>query len=502
MRYCLYSVALVLLLSRAGQALAAAGPGPAHGAEPEGTERTAPSTEIVGVLKTHPHGETAVAPASAKGGVIHIQAGDMKTEALDNLPVVLSVSPATADRAPAVSAIRLQPVAEWDRLTHLLIGNPNAESLQAVSQAVESLREATQLAVGESSQLHSSDVTEMLRERTQALRENLITTFMNLRPDQQAERRTVIETYAKNQVLGKAFYDAHDNQYFPSVYSRIYDNSQAGVAVARRDTGRAFCSGVLISPSAILTAQHCLDQLDLPLSALDIWINYESGLDDQPLKKHVYHVMKQIAYGRRDYDPDGPDLDFALLEIGPESDGTRAGDHWHPDCLSTSRVLADDPLYVVGHPQGRPRTVADNAFVLFPFEVGPRQYAELEVGIEAEFKDDPQKSARLKEFSDSYRSFTLPDGSKVYRNYSVLWEKQPTIGADSDTFHGNSGSPVFNRRNNLIVGILHDGQPDLSTPYRAGWHAHEAIVPITRIIEQLDKGLPSWRQQLGVCIAN
>jgi len=83
----------------------------------------------------------------------------------------------------------------------------------------------------------------------------------------------------------------------------------------------------------------------------------------------------------------------------------------------------------------------------------------------------------------------------------VRFSSQPTIGADCDTYRGNSGSPAYNRRINSVIGVLFDGQEDLGQPWRPGWRAHEAILPISKIVSQIESVMPEWDAAgSGVCI--
>jgi hypothetical protein len=69
------------------------------------------------------------------------------------------------------------------------------------------------------------------------------------------------------------------------------------------------------------------------------------------------------------------------------------------------------------------------------------------------------------------------------------------MGADCDTFHGDSGGAVFLRNSSLCCGILVEGLPDASNVSLASFLYHEKIVPFTVIHERLlDKtmGLVGW----------
>ena len=148
--------------------------------------------------------------------------------------------------------------------------------------------------------------------------------------------------------------------------------------------------------------------------------------------------------------------------------------------------------------------VHDNAFVLFPFQATEAEYGELLLIVKSELKQLGESAAATKAdltgFLDSYVLVPgpSPQDPGVYENYSQRYSGVATIGVDSDTSHGNSGSPMFGRRQHQVVGILFAGEDDVSVAYQPGWKAHEAVEPIVKVIEALDAKTPGWRT--GVCI--
>ena len=101
------------------------------------------------------------------------------------------------------------------------------------------------------------------------------------------------------------------------------------------------------------------------------------------------------------------------------------------------------------------------------------------------------------------RSAFYPEsGDEVFEHFSLRWGLQPTIGANSDTYHGNSGSPVYSRRSHEVVGIFTEGEPDVAAPFQAGWRRHEAAIPVTVIVQQLDRLAAAWRKAPGLCRAS
>ena len=92
----------------------------------------------------------------------------------------------------------------------------------------------------------------------------------------------------------------------------------------------------------------------------------------------------------------------------------------------------------------------------------------------------------------------------LYRHYSQKWHWQPVIGADADTFHGNSGGPAFDKKRHRVIGLLIEGESDTSAPWRPGWQRHEGILSMFSIIEQIEVAkkdtTPNWQVAELVCV--
>jgi len=103
------------------------------------------------------------------------------------------------------------------------------------------------------------------------------------------------------------------------------------------------CTGFLVSEDLLLTNDHCVNTAALCATTLAIFGNERSG--DGALEPgeqfHCRDVVKQDQ-----------GLDFALLRI----DG-RPGRRWGYLRLA-NRDVGTEPLYVVGHPGGRPKQIS------------------------------------------------------------------------------------------------------------------------------------------------
>jgi hypothetical protein len=330
--------------------------------------------------------------------------------------------------------------------------------------------------------------------------QRVLESYQTIPTAQRQEQRVLVEQYSELRRAEKSLYGVNrDDRYPPQAYERIYANSRGAFALRVKNEPIPRCSAVLIGEKLALTNNHCILE-DLP-EELEAVFDYEDDLDGNHLASKVFPVA-DIRLTREE---ERDNLDFVLLELGQNADGALPGRSFPPQCLSLNPARRDDPIYVVGFPLGQPRTVHDNAFVYFPFRVTPSEYTDLEIRVRAEFDSFEAESrsyidGKLKEFVDSYQQRTGGDGEKYYEYISVRFDNQPTIGADSDTYRGNSGSPAFSRRTHTVIGLLFDGQEDLTQPWAPGWRSHEAILPITKVIERLDIAEPVWRNDPLVCI--
>lgn len=338
-----------------------------------------------------------------------------------------------------------------------------------------------------------------LKRSAEVTEQQLVQAYKTLGAGQRSEQRELVEQHAEVRRLSKSLYGLdHDDRYPPQAYQRIYANSRGAFALRARQEDKPRCSAVLIGETLALTNNHCI--LDETAEEFEALFDYEEDLDGNQLARQVFPVT---AIRLSDEDERG-NLDFVLLELGTNAEGVPPGKAYPVQCLSLARVRRDDPLYVIGYPLGEPRTVHDNSFVYFPFRVTPDEYIAMKLLVSAEFdsieaEDRSYREGKLKEFVDSYQ-LRDGDGDPYYEYISVRFDRQPTIGADSDTYRGNSGSPVYHRRSHAVIGLLFDGQEDLSEPWAAGWRAHEAVLPIVKVVEQLDIAAPEWRADPGVCV--
>ena len=167
------------------------------------------------------------------------------------------------------------------------------------------------------------------------------------------------------------------------------------------------CTGFLVGPDLIATAGHCMvnhgetkNETEMYCQAFDWLFDYQLDQNGKVETKNisadqVYHC-RQIIYAVND--EVAPFLDFALVQLDrPVLDRK-------PLTLSSSEAGVGSSVFMIGYPLGTPMKITDGAHVL---------------------EDNPLSPALL---------------------------------TNLDAFDGNSGSPVFNKKNEAI-GILVSGRP-------------------------------------------
>jgi len=181
-----------------------------------------------------------------------------------------------------------------------------------------------------------------------------------------------------------------------------------GMAPGERFTDQvqnAYCSGALVGDDLIFTAGHCL--IESGIGSFDcakdkmifgFAITKKGGAAPTKFEKKDVYGCKEIVAWKLD---GATKTDYAVLRLDRKAEGRI------PLAISRKDDLkVGDKLFVIGNPDGLPIKVADGAKVR-----------------------------------------SMPAGA-------------PYFFTDLDTFHGNSGSPVFNAKTYRIEGILVRGDND------------------------------------------
>ena len=168
------------------------------------------------------------------------------------------------------------------------------------------------------------------------------------------------------------------------------------------------CTGFLVGPDLLMTAGHCSSNYKEVVDSIEGYCESYTWLFDyvqrpngkvrtQRISKDKLYHCKRIVYAI--VDEEGAGKDFALIQL--DRPVTKRGYLK----LAKKKARVGEPVKMIGAPLGMPLKYTDNAKVL---------------------KNSPDESTFL---------------------------------TDLDAFQGNSGSPVFNRRNE-VLGILIGGTPN------------------------------------------
>ncbi|MBX9602979.1 MAG: trypsin-like peptidase domain-containing protein [Bryobacteraceae bacterium] len=459
-----------------------------------------------GVIQRSPDGRVAVRTPSGDNFAV---APGLKINLLEGVPLKfdkLEVRNGLLDFAHAHADLSKEAVLR----NFGQLSAKSKDALTDLSGRVEKYREMAEKNPGRVAEGEKLDVEAGLGR---ARRETAHDYAEAIRTGDRVKADEAIRSTRSIQIVEKQIYNLYDN-YPPEDYRKIYENTKGGVALAFNNV--ALCSAVLIGPDLVLTAGHCFKNQQW--ESAEVWFNYspegltrgvKSACSDSPIRGNDLYRIKRIlspapervldlAAGRLDHAL----LDYALIEVEPGQHGRKAGECWPAQCLTASRELSRrEALYVIGHPQRAPQTVHDNSRVFLPFQVVGSEFDVLKADIAAELDKHPKRDELAKEFTSSYRETKDSQGRSSWSLYDVRQQGQPRIGIEADTFGGNSGSPVYERRNHCIAALFVSGSPDFAEPPggAVGWARHESALPISVIVKDLDAQLKTWRD-LGVVI--
>gem|GEM_PF-2853287 len=300
--------------------------------------------------------------------------------------------------------------------------------------------------------------------------------------------QAAVESYRDIRRL-KAIYDEYDN-YPPWSYRRIFENSRSTVALGRPGATSAICSGVLVARDLVLTAGHCFSQ-DAPTD-LEVWFDYAQDQDRLlPIKRRDVTALVAPTGSRRDAFESqefGADLyDFAIVRFSPDPvHNILAPDGSKTQCLKESNPGRAKRLYVIGFPRGHRAMVHDNSRVYLPFRLRRGPFDRLELELRSELLGLENGAELLTQFTGSYVE-TVHRGSPAWELHDVRFKGMPMMGIVSDTFEGNSGSPVYDRDTHCVIGLFIGGAPDTGERRGASWEHHESVLPVLAILEELSK---------------
>lgn len=161
------------------------------------------------------------------------------------------------------------------------------------------------------------------------------------------------------------------------------------------------CSGFLVGSDLVVTAGHCVDpnNPDSIRLLFGYKMNNKTATQTKIDNNEIYSVKEVIGYMLDPEEPNSRLSDWAIVRLD------RSVDNHNIARINRNIINDNQKIHVIGHPCGIPIKYAGNA--------------------------------RVKNNS--------PDAYFV---------------ANTDTYGGNSGSPIFNSDNHEIEGILVRGEPD------------------------------------------
>ena len=417
------------------------------------------------------------------------------------LPVTARLSTKSATKAETES-LKPQSVDKWETVKDDVSDKAEAEKVTQAIADVERLAEP-HIAGAALTQARNDGALKAAYDKAGVSLSKAYAAV--LARNNHADRNRLAATYGRVVNEQKSIYGYNDN-YDPEVYDAIFKRSRSCVGLAHPDkqNGRPHdawqpnVSGILIAPNLVLTCSHDITDDTLPGETIEVWFGYERDLNGSPRPKTITHVTKLLFDGRETKGAAEP-LDFALFEIEPITNQPS------PLPLTTQRVTIGTSIYVVGYPKGEFEAVHDNSHVIFPYEVTEKDYSNLKIGVHSHLIGETNDSAQLTDdlFAQSYERVVV-DERVIYRYYQRLGgEHMPVMGADCDTFHGDSGGGAFLRNSSRCCGILIEGDSDLRTFTLASFLHHEKILPLRVINERLsDKtlGLQGWPSSYNVSV--
>lgn len=169
------------------------------------------------------------------------------------------------------------------------------------------------------------------------------------------------------------------------------------------------CSGFLVAPNKLVTAGHCMASESECLTHK--WV-FDFNEDTTQLKKSNVYSCKKILNQKNIYNKHEVN-DYAVIELDRPALERKALSY-----RKMGQVPINTPLLIIGYPLGLPVKITDGG--------------------------------RVSRMNENERENTLR--SLILRaNYFTT---------NIDAYHGNSGSPVFNKKTGKVEGILVQGTDD------------------------------------------
>lgn len=370
-------------------------------------------------------------------------------------------------------------------------------------------------------------------EQTEAVETAIVSGYLSLPDDERDDAapifgRAYVEASAlvKRESRDKSVYGQND-LYSPETYRQIYERSKSVCYVSSGADRLGTC--FMIGTNLILTCDHVLKRSDSPDDYHDIGaLRVRFGSGASPDTEEAYSVRSVVFRGTESYVDGVPThaLDFVLLELGrglatqmlPSQQGIE------PLPIDpNSKHPAKTAVYVIGYPGSRGnKTVADNSRIFLGFNNTKEEH--IKYSLEAQ----NEATALLAQAEEKHRKsdegtrlsavqIARKEGDQLLKSVETSFRRgrsdpprwyllselmdvpaQPAFALDSDTSHGNSGSPVFSRKSSEVTGVLSRGMPDDKMGLPVGYLQHEEAIPIHVILQNWKEKHPADLAKYGI----
>ena len=363
---------------------------------------------------------------------------------------------------------RLQFLVAWEQDKHLLADNAKFSELAKVVERIPD---------------NSLTIPREYRQELELQLSEAIVQSQNAE-----EMGPLIESY----YLQEKSYGG-DQQIPFSVFRAATTTCLATCAIQQVGRPKPHGSGILVGKNLVFTCKHNFKGIPGGPTACHVRFNYTEKDGGTYFK--IARVLHQ-----------SPSLDFCALVLGDEvgAANDRAFALPTPPLLGPLPELRrNEGLYVAGHPRGEPLAVALNASVTYPHFVEDQlgvmalaKLAELRLFTSREEYEDGIASVapRIRQFFDESYRRESSSNAFYFHPFGV-----PAIGANPDTKAGDSGAAVFDISRNCVIGLLKGGKPDdVALPDGPTYLFFELVLPISRIVQELDVNEPNWKSDFQV----
>ncbi len=118
------------------------------------------------------------------------------------------------------------------------------------------------------------------------------------------------------------------------------------VAIKEKTSPTYYCSGFLIGPDLIMTADHCIDWRKA--RNLLVSFNYQVSADGKEATREDFEVLQVLETG-------APKLDYSLVRLAKNAKGETAGSRYPVLSLNPQALALGADILLIQHPMGRPK---------------------------------------------------------------------------------------------------------------------------------------------------